>query len=235
MMEIKLLRKLGKTTLDVDLKLPTVGLTAVFGRSGSGKTTLINILSGLSDPDEGRIQINGELLYDSSARIKIPVYERSMGYVFQDSRLFPHMTVRGNLKYGYNPAGQIRLDEVIALLDIGHLLPRRPHHLSGGEKQRVAIGRALLTNPALLLMDEPLSALDENRKSEIFPFIERVRDVIQTPIFYVTHSKAEVAKLANTVVLLSDGKAIRVGSVDDVWDDLEKLVAVTKAVEGESA
>lgn len=223
MIRIRAVRQLAKIALDVDLTLPDRGLTAVFGRSGSGKTTLINILSGLMDPDEGTISVNGQILYDSERRIKVPVYERRIGYVFQEARLFPHLTVRNNLRYGYNPDGQIRMDEVVELLGIAQVLDRRPHYLSGGEKQRVAIGRALLTNPRLLLMDEPLSALDETRKSEIIPFIERIRDEFHTPIFYVTHSRAEVAKLANYVVVLADGRVVTAGKAPTSpreWDDM---------------
>ena len=223
MIRIRAVRQLAKIALDVDLTLPDRGLTAVFGRSGSGKTTLINILSGLMDPDEGAISVNGQILYDSKQRIKVPVYQRRIGYVFQEARLFPHLTVRSNLRYGYNSDGQIRMDEVVELLGIAQVLDRRPHYLSGGEKQRVAIGRALLTNPRLLLMDEPLSALDETRKSEIIPFIERIRDEFQTPIFYVTHSRAEVAKLANYVVVLADGRAVTAGKAPTSargWDDM---------------
>lgn len=223
MIKIRAVRKLAKISLDVDLTLPDRGLTAVFGRSGSGKTTLINILSGLMDPDEGSISINDTVLYDSKRRTKLPVHERRIGYVFQEARLFPHLTVRSNLRYGYQPNGQIRMDEVVSLLGIGQVLDRRPHYLSGGERQRVAIGRALLTNPHLLLMDEPLSALDEIRKNEIIPFIERVRDEFQTPIFYVTHSKAEVVRLANYLVVLADGKVVGSGPTSTTLHDIDKL------------
>jgi molybdate transport system ATP-binding protein len=228
MIRIRAVKQLAKIALDVDLTLPDRGLTAVFGRSGSGKTTLINILSGLMDPDAGSISVNGQALYDLERRIKVPVYERRMGYVFQEARLFPHLTVRSNLRYGYNPDGQIRMDEVVGLLGIAQVLDRRPHYLSGGEKQRVAIGRALLTNPHLLLMDEPLSALDESRKNEIIPFIERVRDEFQTPIFYVTHSRAEVAKLANYVVVLADGKVIASCNAPTSSHEWDKLLGTTK-------
>jgi molybdate transport system ATP-binding protein len=156
------------------------------------------------------------------------VYERRIGYVFQEARLFPHLTVRSNLRYGHNPDGQIRMDEVVDLLGIAQVLDRRPHYLSGGEKQRVAIGRALLTNPHLLLMDEPLSALDEARKSEIIPFIERVRDEFQTPIFYVTHSRSEVAKLANYVVVLADGRAVASCNAPTSSHEWDKLIGATK-------
>jgi molybdate transport system ATP-binding protein len=235
MIRIRAVRQLAKIALDVDLTLPDRGLTAVFGRSGSGKTTLINILSGLMDPDAGIISINGQTLYDSERRIKLPVYERRMGYVFQEARLFPHLTVRSNLRYGYNPDGQIRMDEVVELLGIGQALDRRPHYLSGGEKQRVAIGRALLTNPRLLLMDEPLSALDDSRKNEIIPFIERIRDEFQTPIFYVTHSRAEVAKLANYVVILADGKVVTAGKAPTSAHEWDALMGMTKHAAEEAA
>ncbi len=235
MILIRAVRQLAKIALDVDLTLPDRGLTAVFGRSGSGKTTLINILSGLMDPDEGAISVNGQVLYDSKARIKVPVHERRMGYVFQEARLFPHMTVRSNLRYGYNPDGQIRMDEVVDLLGIAQVLDRRPHYLSGGEKQRVAIGRALLTNPHLLLMDEPLSALDDARKNEIIPFIERIRDEFQTPIFYVTHSRPEVTKLANYVVVLADGKVVTSSKAPTSPHEWDALFGSTKYSAEEAA
>ena len=198
------------------------GLTALFGRSGSGKTTLVDIVGGLVRPDRGRVAIDGQVLVDTANRVFVPRHRRHIGYVFQDSRLFPHFSVRRNLLYGRwfgrSPAGGASADlaSVVDLLGIGHLLDRRPASLSGGEKQRVAIGRALLSWPRLLLMDEPLASLDEARRAEILPYIERLRDEAGVPILYVSHSVAEVARLATTVVLLGDGAVTAVGPVGDV-------------------
>ncbi|WP_395708316.1 molybdenum ABC transporter ATP-binding protein [Reyranella sp.] len=198
------------------------GLTALFGRSGSGKTTLVDIVGGLVRPDRGRVVIDGKALVDTEKGVFIPRHRRHIGYVFQDSRLFPHFNVRRNLLYGRwfgrDDGGGAKADlaSVVNLLGIGHLLDRRPASLSGGEKQRVAIGRALLSWPRLLLMDEPLASLDEARRAEILPYIERLRDEAGVPILYVSHSVAEVARLATTVVLLSEGRVTAVGPVGDV-------------------
>ena len=197
------------------------GLTALFGRSGSGKTTLVDIVGGLVRPDRGRVAVDGQVLVDTERGIFVPKHRRRIGYVFQDSRLFPHFSVRRNLLYGrwFNrEAGAAAGDlaSVVELLGIGHLLERRPASLSGGEKQRVAIGRALLAHPQLLLMDEPLASLDESRRAEILPYIERLRDEAGVPILYVSHSVAEVARLATTVVILTEGKVAAVGPVADI-------------------
>lgn len=181
------------------------GVTTLFGHSGSGKTTLINAIAGLLTPDKGRITVNGRILYDQNAKVNIPAHKRRVGYVFQDARLFPHMTVRKNLTYGqrFNRRTAQPHNDVVAMLGIGPLLDRYPGALSGGEKQRVAIGRALLSAPEILLLDEPLAALDETRKEEILPYLERLRDHARLPILYVSHSVAEVARLANTMVVLN--------------------------------
>ncbi len=197
------------------------GLTALFGRSGSGKTSLVNIVGGLIHPDRGRIAIDGQTLVDTERGLFLPAHRRRIGYVFQDSRLFPHLSVRRNLLYGRwfargNDGAAPALGAVIDLLGIGHLLDRHPDSLSGGEKQRVAIGRALLARPRLLLMDEPLASLDEARRAEILPFVERLRDEAGVPILYVSHSVAEVARLATTVVILSEGTVTAVGPVQDI-------------------
>jgi len=190
-------------------------LTALFGRSGSGKTSLVNIIAGVVRPDRGRIALDGRMLVDTEHNIFIAKHRRRVGYVFQEGRLFPHLTVRQNLQFGrwFTPAKErnIQLDQVLELLGIGHLLNRRPGALSGGEKQRVAIGRALLTSPRLLLLDEPLASLDDPRKEEILPFIERLRDEAHVPIVYVSHSLPEVTRLATTVVMLLDGRIVGVG------------------------
>jgi molybdate transport system ATP-binding protein len=196
------------------------GVTALFGRSGSGKTTLVNIVGGLIQPDRGRVVVDGETLVDTERGVFVPKHRRRVGYVFQDSRLFPHLSVRRNLLYGRwfalggGAAGDF--DSVVALLGVGHLLERRPDSLSGGEKQRVAIGRALLARPRLLLMDEPLASLDEQRRAEILPYIERLRDGAGVPILYVSHSAPEVARLATTVVILAEGRVTAVGPVLDI-------------------
>jgi molybdate transport system ATP-binding protein len=198
------------------------GLTALFGRSGSGKTTLINIVGGLIRPDRGKVAVDGQVLVDTDRGLFVPSHRRRVGYVFQDSRLFPHLNVRRNLLYGHwftrHTAGRpaADLDGVVKLLGIGPLLERGPASLSGGEKQRVAIGRALLAHPRLLLMDEPLASLDEARRAEILPYIERLRDEMGVPILYVSHSVAEVARLATTVVILTEGRVTAVGPVADI-------------------
>lgn len=204
-------------------------LTALFGPSGSGKTSLVNIIGGLVKPDSGRIAVDGRVLVDRKAGIFLPRHKRRIGYVFQDARLFPHLTVSQNLRYGrwFTPPSEryAGIDAVVGLLGIGHLMERRPNLLSGGEKQRVAIGRALLASPRLILMDEPLAALDDARKAEILPYIERLRDEAKVPIVYVSHSIAEVARLATDVVILSDGKVAAAGPASEVLQKLDLLPA----------
>jgi molybdate transport system ATP-binding protein len=195
-------------------------LTAFFGRSGAGKTSLVNIIAGIVRPTRGRIVLDDTPLVDTEKGIFVPRHRRRVGYVFQEGRLFPHLTVRQNLLFGRwftpRPERQITLDQVLDLLGIGDLLDRRPGALSGGEKQRVAIGRALLTSPRLLLLDEPLASLDDTRKEDILPFIERLRDEAEVPIVYVSHSLAEVARLATTVVVIESGRIVAVGPPTDV-------------------
>lgn len=197
------------------------GLTMLFGHSGSGKTTLVNAIAGLLTPDQGRITVNNRVLFDSDKSVNIPTHKRRLGYVFQDARLFPHMTVQQNLRYGqrFNRRSAPAEPEVIGILGIGHLLGRYPVDLSGGEKMRVAIGRALLSAPEILLLDEPLAALDDARKEEILPYLERLRDQAHIPILYVSHSVSEVARLANTLVLLDQGKVRQSGPVSDLLSD----------------
>lgn len=208
--------------LDVDVVAPP-GVTVLFGPSGSGKTTLINAVAGLLRPDAGRIVAGEFVLMDSAARQWLPPHRRRIGYIFQEGRLFPHMSVRQNLLYGrwFARAGaqSESLDHVVDMLGIGHLLARRPGALSGGEKQRVAIGRALLAAPQLILADEPLAALDDARKGEILPYFERLRDEVSVPILYVSHSSAEVARLATTVIALRDGRVVTVGPPGQVLGD----------------
>jgi molybdate transport system ATP-binding protein len=191
------------------------GVTALFGASGAGKTTLVNMIAGLIAPDRGRVTLDGDPLFDSAAGIDVPVYRRRIGYVFQEGRLFPHLTVAANLDYGRRMLGLPRdaadAARIIALLDIGGLLDRRPGRLSGGERQRVAIGRALLMRPRLLLLDEPLASLDDYRKREILPYLERLRDDTRVPMVYVSHNARELARLATSVVWLDAGRVSAVG------------------------
>ena len=226
MLSVAVRHRLGGFVLDAAFE--TSGrLTALFGPSGSGKTSIINLIGGLTRPDRGRIVVDGRVLADSEIRKFLPKHKRRIGYVFQDARLFPHMTVSQNLRYGrwFTPAAERYNDmkHLVELLGIEHLLDRRPDRLSGGEKQRVAIGRALLASPKLLLMDEPLAALDEARKAEILPYIERLRDEIGIPIVYVSHSIGEVARLATDIVVLSGGKVTASGATSEIMQRLDLL------------
>ncbi len=194
------------------------GLTALFGRSGAGKTSLVNLLAGLERPEQGRISVDGHVLFDADAGIDVPPERRRLGYVFQEGRLFPHMSVRGNLAYGRRGRD---FEHVVDLLDLRRLLDRRPGTLSGGEKQRVAIGRALLAGPRLLLMDEPLASVDAARKDEILSYIERLRDEVKLPIVYVSHVMDDIIRLADTMVILSDGEVVAAGAVEDLMSRLD--------------
>jgi molybdate transport system ATP-binding protein len=212
------------------------GLVALFGRSGAGKTSLVNAIAGLLRPDRGRIAIDDIVLTDTERGLFVPARHRRIGYVFQEGRLFPHMTVRQNLLYGrwFAPKGGRagEFDQIIDMLGIARLLARRPANLSGGEKQRVAIGRALLSRPRLLVMDEPLAALDEARKAEILPYIERLRDVAGVPIVYVSHQIAEVTRLATTMVLLSEGRVAAVGPPEAVMGRIDLFPLTGRAEAG---
>ena len=191
------------------------GITALFGPSGSGKTTILNLVAGLERPTEGKIVIGGETVFDSSTRIDVPPHLRRVGLVFQDAQLFPHLTVDQNLKFGTwfsKPAAEtVPAQRVIDGLGIGHILKRRPAKLSGGEKQRVALARALLAGPRILLMDEPLSGLDDDRRDEIMGLIEEIRDRFAVPVLLVTHARDEVRRLASKVVRLSEGRVTAAG------------------------
>lgn len=225
MIEIDVSHSLGAQEFEVRLSVEDRGITALFGRSGAGKTTIVNMIAGLVKPDWGSIAVNGRTLYDSKAGINLPPEKRRIGYVFQEGRLFPHMSVHANLVYGMKrtPAADrcISEDAVIRTLGIEPLLPRRAHNLSGGEKQRVALGRALLTSPDLLLMDEPLASLDGPRKAEILPFIEALRDEFGIPIVYVTHSVEEIVRLADVLALVADGRIAAVGGVEELTSRLD--------------
>ena len=224
-MDIDVRRDFGRFALDVRIDCATEGVIALFGRSGAGKTTLINLIAGLDRPDEGRIVVGGRTLFDSAKGIDVPPEKRRLGYVFQDARLFPHLTVAGNLRYGMRGRAaddnHLDFDQVVELLGLEDLLAGRPRRLSGGERQRVAIGRALLASPRLLLMDEPLASLDAARKDEILDFIERLRDELDIPIVYVSHIMEEVIRLADDMVVLSEGRVAAVGAVEEVTSRLD--------------
>ncbi|MBA86213.1 molybdenum ABC transporter ATP-binding protein [Thalassobius sp. S69A] len=217
---VRIQHDLGEFRLDARFQTET-GVTAIFGRSGSGKTTLINAIAGLLRPDRGEINLQGRPVFDSARRVNLPAHKRRVGYVFQDARLFPHLNVRQNLRYGQRFQRRTGLPEqdVIEMLGIGPLLHRHPGALSGGEKQRVAIGRALLSAPDILLMDEPLAALDAARKEEILPYLERLRDRAGLPILYVSHAMSEIARLANTLVLIENGKTRHYGPLSQMLSD----------------
>ncbi len=206
--------------LDADFAIPG-GCVALFGASGSGKTTIAKLIAGLDKPDRGRIVVDGRVLVDTAERIDVPVHKRRVGLVFQDGQLLPHLSVRQNLGYGRYfsraAAPDVSFDSVVDLLGIGHLLEAPPATLSGGERQRVAIGRALLAAPKVLVMDEPLASLDAERKLEILPFIERLRDELALPIVYVSHAVEEVARLATVVVRLAAGHVLAIGRPGDVF------------------
>lgn len=212
-------------TLETDLELPGRGVSALFGHSGSGKTSLLRCIAGLERAAEGYLEINGEVWQDSARRHFLPTHKRPLGYVFQEASLFEHLSVRRNLDFGQRriPARQrrVQLEQAVELLGIGHLLERMPDGLSGGERQRVGIARALLTSPRLLLMDEPLAALDLKRKSEILPYLERLHDELDIPVLYVSHSPDEVARLADHLVLLDDGKVLASGPLEQTLARLD--------------
>jgi molybdate transport system ATP-binding protein len=207
----------GNFSLDIDLRLPGHGITALFGHSGSGKTTCLRAMAGLERAPGGLFAIDGEVWQDEARGIFMPTYRRALGYVFQEASLFPHLSVRGNMEFGLRRAAAAKRGfDVVAvaeLLGIGGLLDRLPASLSGGERQRVAIARALLAAPRLLLMDEPLAALDLKRKQEILPYLERLHDELSIPVIYVSHSPDEVARLADHLVLLDEGRVVASGSL----------------------
>jgi molybdate transport system ATP-binding protein len=224
MIAVDIEQKLGSFSLQVkfDAEAHVLG---VFGRSGAGKSSLINAIAGVSRPQRGRVSINGVTSFDSEQDIDLPARARRVGYVHQESLLFPHLSVEANLHYGFRLRSHaerfIEPARVIEVLGLSALLQRKPANLSGGEKQRVAIGRALLAQPRVLLLDEPLAALDVPRKTEILEYIERLRDEFHIPIVYVSHSVPEITRLADMVVLLSDGRCMAVGDVDDVMGRMD--------------
>ncbi|WP_147196370.1 molybdenum ABC transporter ATP-binding protein ModC [Pantoea sp. MBD-2R] len=217
MLELNFTQRLGEHTLKINAQLPARGITAIFGVSGAGKTSLINAIGGLTQPQEGRIVLNDRLLSDAASGLNLPPEKRRIGYVFQDARLFPHYRVKGNLEYGMAKSMRPQFDSLVALLGIGELLSRFPASLSGGEKQRVAIGRALLTAPEILLMDEPLASLDLPRKRELLPYLQKLAKQVEIPILYVSHSLDEIIQLADNVLVLDNGEVKALGTLEKVW------------------
>jgi molybdate transport system ATP-binding protein len=228
MLSVDVEKKLGGFTVTARFE-SSGGITALFGPSGAGKTTIVNMIAGLIEPDRGRIALGDDVLFDSATRINVPPPRRRIGYVFQEGRLFPHLSVRHNLDYGRRmnglPRDRAAMERIVTMLEIGHLLSRRPGRLSGGERQRVAVGRALLMKPALLLLDEPLASLDAARKREILPYLERLRDEAKVPMVYVSHQAAEVRRIVKSVVKLDGGRVVATGGVELLDVGLTEMLA----------
>jgi molybdate transport system ATP-binding protein len=219
MLTVAAAKRRGTFALNVRFELPTPGVVALFGRSGCGKSTAVNIIAGLLQPDSGRVVLDDTVLVDLQQGVDVPPERRRIGYVFQDTRLFPHLSVAANLRYAQKRAvgaPYVDLAAVTSMLDLAALMNRRTHQLSGGERQRVAIGRALLTQPRLLLLDEPLAALDEARREEVLPYLETLRDQLAIPMVYVTHDFAEVLRLATHIVLMEAGSVTAQGTVGEM-------------------
>ena len=222
MLKVTVLKRRDGFVLDANFEAPTPGVVALFGRSGCGKTTAVNIIAGLLGADAAHIELDGTVLEYRSAGIYVPPERRRIGYVFQDGRLFPHMSVLRNLRYGLTRADAasgaqpMGMEQIVSLLGLERLLARRPHQLSGGEKQRVSLGRALLSQPRMLLLDEPLAALDTARREEVLPYLEKLRDSFSIPMVYVSHQFDEVLRLATHVVLLNAGRVLAQGSLNEV-------------------
>ena len=230
MIEVRLKLNYPGFALEVDLKLPGRGVTALYGHSGSGKTTCLRCIAGLERAEDGFVQINDQVWQDSRNGLFVPPHKRALGYVFQEASLFPHLSVRANLEFGFKRIARqqrrVDLAHATELLGIAHLLDRHPQHLSGGERQRIGIARALLTSPQLLLMDEPLAALDSKRKGEILPYLERLHDELDIPVLYVSHAQDEVARLADHIVLLSDGQVLASGPIGETLARLDLPMAL---------
>ena len=219
MLNVDIIRRQGTFTLRARFNVAAAGVTALFGPSGCGKTTTIQCIAGLLAPDGGRIELDGVCFYDAAARAQVKAEHRGVGYVFQDARLFPHLSVRGNLHYGAQRSRRAvyaSFDDLVAMLELGTLLERRPNQLSGGERQRVAIGRALLAQPRLLLLDEPLASLDAARRDEVLPYLTRLRDQLAIPMVYVSHQFDEVLRLATALVLMRAGEVLDQGTLTEL-------------------
>jgi molybdate transport system ATP-binding protein len=239
MLKVEVKGQLGEFRLDAAFEGAGDGLTVLFGPSGAGKSSVLAAVAGALKPEAGRVALGDEVLYDSAAGIDVPMERRRIGWVFQDARLFPHLSVEGNLRFGLkrappslSQAGPIRFEEAVEVLGIGHLLNRRPRELSGGERQRVGLGRALLSQPRLLLMDEPLASLDAQRRAEILPFLERVKTSFATPILYVTHSLAEAVRLGDRMAVMRDGQVVAQGPLAEVASRPELMLAGSRARDG---
>jgi len=216
MLKVAVAKKLDAFSLDVAFELPAAGMAALFGPSGCGKTTTVNVIAGLVTPDAGLVTLGDTVLVDTRRGIDVAAERRGIGYVFQDARLFPHLSVASNLRFALRRAAgrhYVSLDEAVSLLDLGALMARRVHQLSGGERQRVAMGRALLSQPRLLLLDEPLAALDRERREEVLPYLESLRDRLAIPMVYVSHQFDEVLRLATHIVLMRSGEVVAQGGI----------------------
>lgn len=233
MLEVEVRTRLGDFRLDARFHGPADGVTVLFGPSGAGKSSVLAAVAGALRPDAGRIVLSGEVLFDSAKGVDLPMEKRRIGWVFQDARLFPHLSVEANLRFGLRraPAGPIGFDEVVGTLGVGQLLGRRPRDLSGGERQRVGLGRALLSQPRLLLMDEPLASLDAPRRAEILPFLERVHG-FGVPILYVSHSLAEAVRLGDRMAVMREGRVVAEGPLAEVVSRPELRLAGSHARDG---
>ena len=221
MLSVQLEKVYPQFSIRADFNTDAGSISALFGRSGAGKTSIVDMIAGLTRPDAGKIEIDGEVLFDAAAGINLPPEKRRVGYVFQNSRLFPHMNVRRNLLYGASAALGADFQQIAHLLDLQPLMNRSPVKLSGGEQQRVAIGRALLSQPRLLLMDEPLASIDVQRRNEILPFLDRLREEVDLTMLYVSHEIEEVIRLADNMILVSDGTIAASGAVEDIMSRLD--------------
>lgn len=238
MLEVEVRARLGDFRLDARFEGAAAGVTVLFGPSGAGKSSVLAAVAGALKPDAGRIALGGEVLFDSARGVDVPMERRRIGWVFQDARLFPHLSVDANLRFGLERArnsgvaGPIRFDEVVAVLGVGHLLQRRPRDLSGGERQRIGLGRALLSQPRLLLMDEPLASLDAPRRAEILPFLERVKAGFGAPILYVTHGLAEAVRLGDRMAVMREGQVVAEGPLAEVVSRPQLMLTGSHARDG---
>jgi molybdate transport system ATP-binding protein len=234
MLQVEVTARLGAFQLKAAFEGASQGVTVLFGPSGAGKSSVLAAVAGALRPDAGRIALDGRVLFDAAAGVNLPMERRRIGWVFQDARLFPHLSVAANLRYGLKraPPGPIRFDEVVEVLGVGHLLDRRPRALSGGERQRVGLGRALLSQPSLLLMDEPLAALDAPRRAEILPFFHRIRSSFGVPILYVTHSLAEAVQLGDRMAVMREGRVTAQGPLAQIVSRPELRLTGSRAQDG---